>query len=492
MQGRSPLYFKGLIIIGVPLLFEIVIFSSLLFLQANYIQTIKLVTQTKQAVSYAGELGRLAFTYITNKMSVSFQIEEQNWTNFSERKNEIKKIAGWLNDYTLDDKVQRRKILPIIRAIDDLVKEADTLNSEGGGDHSPVPNAMLGGKIKVIKSLSRQVLDVTDGLREFRKTQLKIAESALAHSTMLNKLITTTIAIAFAGNLLIAALLLRFFMSSIYRKLQKLIDNMNRFSRRQALSEPIQGNDEIAGLDLLFHKMYSDLNAAQESKQNYIELLRTRFEQPIAASKEFLTSVKVDTTLAPEATRGAERSERNLERLLKLIDELLLLEQKAHAEKNIDLKVSEVELSDLLKRSMEAVSDFAEKGYVKLELDAPSRLIEADGDRVIQVIVNLLSNAIKFSPKNSTVKIHAHDSSDGIQIQIIDQGRGVPLDKKKKIFERFGQSESSDASEKGGTGLGLPICKDIIEAHGGSLGVDSVEGAGSTFWVKLPKSKVKA
>lgn len=491
MQGRSPLYFKGLVIIGVPLLFEIVIFSSLLFLQANYIQTIKLVTQTKQAVSYAGELGRLAFTYITNKMSVSFQIEERNWTNFSERKNDIKTISGWLNDYTLEDKAQRRKILPIIRAIDDLVQEADTLNSEGGGDHSAVPNAMLGGKIKVVKSLSRQVLDITDGLHEFRKTQLKIAENALAHSSTVNQLITTTIAIAFIGNLLIAGLLLRFFMSSIYQKLQKLIDNMNRFARGQALSEPIHGNDEIAGLDLLFHKMYADLNAAQKTKQNYIELLRSRFEQPIAASKEFLSSVKVDTTLAPEATKGAERSERNLERLLKLIDELLLLEQKAHAEKNIDLKLSEVELSDLLKRSMEAVSDFAEKGSVKLELNAQHKLLEADGDRLIQVVVNLLSNAIKFSPKQSTVRIETQENHDGVEIKIVDQGRGVPLDKQKKIFERFGQSESSDASEKGGTGLGLPICKDIIEAHGGSLGVDSVEGAGSTFWVKLPKSKVK-
>lgn len=489
MQGRSPLFFKGLVIIGIPLLFEVFIFSTLLFLQNNYIQTITAVTQTKQAVSYAGELGRLAFTYLTNRMSVSFDIEDQNLTNFRERRQQIGTIGDWLKDYTLEDKTEKRVILPILRSIDDLVKKADSLGGDRGGD-SPVPNAMLGGKIKVIKSLSRQVLDITDSLREFRRAQLKKGETALQHSATLNSLISATIAASFVGNLIIAALLLRFFMSSIYKKLQQLIDNMHRFGRGQELREPMPGTDEIAGLDLLFHKMYSDLNAAQKSKQNYIELLRKNFEKPISESKLFLATLKDNETVSADGRRGAERSERNLERLLKLIDELLLLDQKARQPNLIELKKTDVEINDLLKRSVESVSDFAAKGQVNIELDPSTCTINADGDKVIQVIVNLLSNAIKFSPKQSTIKIDLHNNESELEILIIDQGRGVPLNLQKKIFERFGQSEASDASEKGGTGLGLPICKDFIEAHGGSIGVHSENGEGSTFWVKLPKTKV--
>lgn len=489
MQGRSPLFFKGLIIIGAPLLFEVLIFSTLLFLQNNYIQTISLVTQTKQAVSYAGELGRLAFTYVTNRMSVSFNIEEKNFTDFRERRQQIATIGDWLNDYTLNDKVQRRRILPIVHAIADLVRDADTLGAEKASD-SPLPSAMLGGKIKVIKSLSKQVLDVTDGLREFRKTQLKIAEAALQHSATLNSLISATIGAAFLGNLVIAALLLRFFMSAIYRKLQQLVENMQRFGKGQELTAPMTGHDEIAGLDLLFHKMYRDLNEAQESKRNYIELLRRNFEQPISNSRVFLSELKDDSTLSPEGRKGAERSERNLERLLKLIDELLTLEKRARDPNAIELSKSNVDLSDVLKRSIDAVSDFASKGQVKIELSPTKLHLEADGDKIIQVVVNLLSNAIKFSPKGSTIKLDVVDTSEEIEVLIIDQGRGVPLDKQQKIFERFGQTDTKDASEKGGTGLGLPICKDIIESHGGSIGVHSKEGEGSTFWVKLPKGTV--
>ena len=488
MQRRSPLFFKGLIIIGAPLLFEVLIFSSLLFLQANYIQTITFVTQTKQAVSYAGELGRLAFTYLTNRMSVSFQIEQVNLTNFSERQQQIATIQTWLNDYTLNDKPARRKILPIMRSIDDLVRDADTLG-EGGSKNSPVPNAMLGGKLKVVKGLSRQVLDITDGLREFRKEQLKLAESALQRSQTLSTMITGTIAIAFAGNLIIGALLLRFFMSSIYRKLKQLVDDMNNFARGQEISEPMKGHDEIAGLDMLFHKMYAELNAAQESKQRYTNLLRGNFEKPISNAKEFLTTLKAAPGVPPAGQKGAERSELNLGRLLKLIDELLLLEQKSHALNAIELKKEPVEIHDLLTRSVESVSDFAAKGQVKIDLVPAQHTLEADGDRIIQVIVNLLSNAIKFSPKQSTIKIDVLDNSKEIEVRIIDQGRGVPLDKQQKIFERFGQTESADASEKGGTGLGLPICKDIIESHGGGIGVQSDPGNGSTFWVKLPKGE---
>ena len=72
-------------------------------------------------------------------------------------------------------------------------------------------------------------------------------------------------------------------------------------------------------------------------------------------------------------------------------------------------------------------------------------------------------------------------------IKVIDQGRGIPAEKLKTIFERFEQVEASDATQKGGTGLGLAICKTIIEQHGGSIGVKSEPGHGSTFWIDMPK-----
>jgi signal transduction histidine kinase len=105
---------------------------------------------------------------------------------------------------------------------------------------------------------------------------------------------------------------------------------------------------------------------------------------------------------------------------------------------------------------------------------------------LVQVLINLLSNAIKFSPDHGVVKVVIDNGADWVEVKVTDQGRGIPEEYKKAIFEKFRQVEIADAIEKGGTGLGLPICKLIVEKHGGSIGVLTEAGKGSTFWFRIP------
>ena len=104
------------------------------------------------------------------------------------------------------------------------------------------------------------------------------------------------------------------------------------------------------------------------------------------------------------------------------------------------------------------------------------------------MIVNLLSNAVKFSNRGGTVKIESVLSATHLELRVTDEGRGIPETMQERIFERFVQVEEKDASEKGGSGLGLSIARSIVEQHGGMIGVESEEGSGSTFWFKLPIS----
>ena len=115
--------------------------------------------------------------------------------------------------------------------------------------------------------------------------------------------------------------------------------------------------------------------------------------------------------------------------------------------------------------------------------------IYADGDRLVQVMVNLTSNALKFSPEQSTISISASQESDWLEVRLKDEGPGIPAGEQEKIFERFKQVSSSSSRVKGGTGLGLAICKDIIAQHKGTIGVESEEGKGSTFWFRIPVTK---
>lgn len=108
------------------------------------------------------------------------------------------------------------------------------------------------------------------------------------------------------------------------------------------------------------------------------------------------------------------------------------------------------------------------------------------GTKMVQVLVNLLPNAIKFSKDGGQVEIKISDHNELFEVQVIDHGAGIPEGYEKTIFDKHGQVYASAGKRRRGTGLGLPICKAIIEQHGGSIGVTRTKGGGSTFWFRLP------
>ncbi len=111
----------------------------------------------------------------------------------------------------------------------------------------------------------------------------------------------------------------------------------------------------------------------------------------------------------------------------------------------------------------------------------------ADADRMLQTLTNLIGNSIKFSAPGSEIRLHAGLNSDGqVQIEVHDQGRGIPAEKLDIIFERFQQVDASDSRAMGGTGLGLAICRSIVAEHGGRIWAESTPGKGSSFYVTLP------
>jgi signal transduction histidine kinase len=123
---------------------------------------------------------------------------------------------------------------------------------------------------------------------------------------------------------------------------------------------------------------------------------------------------------------------------------------------------------------------------IKVQCVFTEATVYADAGRMIQVMINLLSNALKFSGEGTTIKVVAEQLDDVVEVQVIDQGRGIPASHLASIFGRFEQVEATDRTLKGGTGLGLAICKAIVEAHGGTIGVESELGHGSKFWFRLP------
>ena len=174
----------------------------------------------------------------------------------------------------------------------------------------------------------------------------------------------------------------------------------------------------------------------------------------------------------------------NTERLIRLVNDILDLERIKSG--RITMQPSKCNSAELLIQAAQTMQSMAYSAQINLNVEPVSIEIVADSDRILQALTNLLSNAIKFSEPGQTVGLRSMVNSHYLQIEIQDQGRGIPRDKLQSIFERFQQVDASDSRTKGGTGLGLPICRSIIEQHKGRIWVESIFGKGSIFYIHLP------
>jgi CheY-like chemotaxis protein len=179
----------------------------------------------------------------------------------------------------------------------------------------------------------------------------------------------------------------------------------------------------------------------------------------------------------------------NTERLIRLINDILDLE-KMEAGK-LELRLQAVEVAEVVESTFSGVRGMADAAKVELRAEAAmAGLVRADKDRLIQVLTNLVSNAIKFSPEKGVVTVRAaREARSSVRFEVVDQGPGIPLEKRARLFGKFQQLDSSDTRSKGGTGLGLAISQAIVEQHGGRIEVQGEPGQGSTFTFSLPMVK---
>jgi K+-sensing histidine kinase KdpD len=137
-----------------------------------------------------------------------------------------------------------------------------------------------------------------------------------------------------------------------------------------------------------------------------------------------------------------------------------------------------------------ALVRFSSRHEFEYSLNADVRFIKGDQSKLRQVIQNLVSNAVKYSPRGGKVKIVVEEfSTDQVIIAVSDQGIGIPADKADKLFQKFSRVDSGEAKEIKGAGLGLWICREVVEAHGGKIWIESEEGKGSTFKLTLDKAQ---
>ena len=146
------------------------------------------------------------------------------------------------------------------------------------------------------------------------------------------------------------------------------------------------------------------------------------------------------------------------------------------------------DIEDLLVELLPRFTPQLNAKSLHLRVKSPERSIavKMTSKHLMRVLQNLIENAIRYSPQGGIILVEVTEPSDGyVQIDVLDEGAGIPVEEREKIFERFYRMERSRSREAGGSGLGLSIAKLLIEQNGGSIGVDQPTGQGSRFWLRL-------
>jgi K+-sensing histidine kinase KdpD len=186
---------------------------------------------------------------------------------------------------------------------------------------------------------------------------------------------------------------------------------------------------------------------------------------------------------------------RSSEHLKNLIDDVLNLARVESGKENPEPQV--VLVSDLLEQSYKLMMQSAINKGINLEQpklggELKELGIFADPKHTQQIIINLMSNAVKYTPRNGKVWLTTQIVVDKVRINIHDSGVGIPPHKQATLFERFERGDDTYSKSQEGTGIGLNLTRHLVEINGGRIGVESVQGQGSTFWVMLPIADAQA
>jgi len=303
-----------------------------------------------------------------------------------------------------------------------------------------------------------------------------------------------------------AALFSALFTRQMTRRLQSLAAGTSALrSGEYGTRIQVEGQDEVARLQADFNAMADaleqamcDLRAERDNVQTLLGARRELFASvshelrtPVATVRGYLESARMHWTDAPPETlrHDLEIMERETVRLQRLIDDLFTL-TRAEAS-HLEMRPATTDVGKLAHRIVETVAPLAWRSNrveVVAEVASDAPLAWADEARLEQVIANLVHNGVRHTPPGGIVSLWVESAPDGVMLQVRDTGEGIAAHDLPRIWDRFYRADAARLRPEGGSGLGLALVKELTEAMGGSVDVESIVGQGSCFTLLLPRA----
>lgn len=244
-----------------------------------------------------------------------------------------------------------------------------------------------------------------------------------------------------------------------------------------------RGSDEISLLSERFRGMVEKLSEAERLKRSFLMSVSHELRTPLTAIRGHVEAIREGIVSDPEQVENSlEIIAAETDRLERLVGDVLdLAKLQAH---RFTVRHEEVDMGRVVEQAFGAFAEEARRREIEYQVAANGEapVIVSDGDRVLQVISNLLSNAFRWTPDGGRIELRLDAENGAVQVDVVDTGPGIPLEQRERIFQAF---ISHDVD---GTGLGLPIARELAVALGGRIELDSWPGRGSRFRLVLPSA----
>jgi len=228
-----------------------------------------------------------------------------------------------------------------------------------------------------------------------------------------------------------------------------------------------------------------ELERLNRAKSDFVSIVSHEFRTPLTGIQGFSEMMQSEELTIDEMREYAGDINKDAHRLNRMITEMLDLDKMESG--RMEIHRDAVDLNAIVNEAADRIRPNAPEHPLSLRLDPLVGEVSGDRDKLTQVMANLLSNAVKYSPDGGEIVVSTRVEGSAVHIVVRDHGMGIPKGALETIFERYGRVESLATRHIQGTGLGLPIVRQIVQLHGGAVWVESTVGEGSVFHVTLPR-----
>jgi len=374
------------------------------------------------------------------------------------------------------------QVQPLIEQIGQIFGEQVILTDESGTVVGDSSGKLLGQPLK--RSFVEQAHPIIVGSKLIGKLYLNLPRRGPIEEAFLNSVKKSTILAALiAGG---AGIAFTFWLS---RRILKPVQALTIAARRMQAGDldqqvSVSSKDEIGELAQTFNAMAAGLKKQEELRRHMVSDIAHELRTPLSNIRGYLEALREGLTKpTPSIIDSLYEEALLLNRLVDDLQDLALAEAG-----QLTLKRQPVALQDIVQRAVDSIRSQAEAKGLKLRTDLPEELplVDVDPQRIVQVLINLLKNAVNHTPTDGEIAVSTVRQEQWIEVKVRDTGEGISPEDLPYIFERFYRADKSRSRATGGAGLGLTIAKKIIEAHGGSIWVESIKDRGTTFTFTIP------